>query len=337
MTTRPPGAPDAGPGLLIAAPRVAAPTPQDALQELVAGFQWRLAECLTPMVRDLSSTEGDLDTGAVLHALQLYLSGPQVLEMAQELQTMLDLSSAPSEALRGSLGLVPLGELFQLLHLQAQTGLLVVERAPGADEPRVLVAFREGRIDQCVGRGLGEAYLLGRYLVLDEVLSRAELEALARSRPSDVLLGEHLVASGRVTPQALETALTQQSSELVYEILRWSAGRFRFEHRASLPMAQGARLGLPGETLTLEGFRRMDEWRLFTEVLPSDTTLLRRDEATVRALGAERLDRDERRLLDAVERPKALQAIVDGSGMNPFDACKILYRLVRARFLVVEP
>jgi hypothetical protein len=200
----------------------------------------------------------------------------------------------------------------------------------------VLVSFRSGRIDQCVGRGLGEAFLLGRYLVREEVLSRAELEALAAARPPDQLLGEHLVASGRVSAQALETALTQQSSELVYEILRWSSGRFRFEHGASLPMAQTARLGLPVETLALEGFRRMDEWRLFAELLPTEDTVVRRDEATVRALGAERLDRDERRLLDAVDRPKALREVVDASGMNPFDACKMLYRLVRARLLTTS-
>lgn len=125
----------------------------------------------------------------------------------------------------------------------------------------------------------------------------------------------------------------RQTSELVYELLRWSGGRFRFEAGASSPEAQAARLGLTSDNLVLEGFRRIDEWRLIAEYIPSDAVVLARDEGLVRALASDRLDGDEQRVLAAVDGARTVREVVDAVAMSAFDACKILYRLLRARLV----
>jgi len=73
------------------------------------------------------------------------------------------------------------------------------------------------------------------------------------------LLGDILVDSGRVTRDQLRDALARQSSELVYEILRWPKGKFEFRRETLPALAESARLGLPVASVGMEGFRRVDE------------------------------------------------------------------------------
>ncbi len=296
-----------------------------------ARFTEVLGRALLPAVRDLLS-RGEPDDPAVLQALRYHLSVPTVAALARELRP-LDTGLRGPVVLDGLVGAVPLGEVFQLLAFQSQTGLLVVERTLRPGAPTITVALRHGRVDLCLARGLGPEFLLGRYLCA-EGLDRDEVDSAAHAlRGQGRRLGEALVASGRVSANALERALVRQSSELVYELLRWSGGRFRFEAGAAAPEAQAARLGLTSDNLVLEGFRRIDEWRLIAEYIPSDAVVLARDEALVRALASDRLDRDEQRVLAAVDGARTVREVVDAVAMSAFDACKILYRLLRARLV----
>jgi hypothetical protein len=115
----------------------------------------------------------------------------------------------------------------------------------------------------------------------------------------------------------------------VYEVLRWPGGRFRFEAGASLPEAQRAGLGLPSEGVVLEGYRRLDEWRVIGDYLPGDGSVLARlDSGEAVALSDE-----ERRVLDAVDGRRTVAEVVDALAMSSFDACKVLCRLLQARFV----
>lgn len=290
-----------------------------------------LGRAVAPALEDLLRRGGPADTEDVVEAIRARVTASQLVALARELRP-LELRVRGPVALEGLVALAPLGEIFQLLHLQSQTGLLVIDR----DDVQVTVAFREGRVDLALGHGVGSEFRLGRYLVGAELVPRAEVEQAALLAVAQTaLLGEVLVRNGRVRPEDLERALSRQTSELVYEILRWSGGRFRFESGAVLSEATAARLGLPIETLVLEGFRRLDEWRVIAEVIPTDAAVLARDEALVAAMAAERLDRQERRVLDAVDGVHTVRDVVRAVEMGSFDACKILYRLVRARLLRV--
>jgi CheY-like chemotaxis protein len=292
-----------------------------------------LARALAPAVERAAREGEQPGEKALVEVLTRALAPGDLASLARELHAFEPALRGPI-ALEGDLARVPLGEVLQLLRLQRQTGLFVVERKSA----EVVVALRDGHIDLALARGVSSEFLLGRYVLADGHMTRDELERVLRTRgPASGWLGEHLVRSGRISAADLERVLTRQTSEIVYEVLRWHEGRFRFEHGVALPEAQSARLSLPVESLVLEGFRRVDEWRMIEQEVRSFDEVLARDEGVIDAVGAARLAHEERLVLDAVDGRRTVREIVSAVSMNSFDACKILYRLLRSKLLRRRP
>ena len=147
------------------------------------------------------------------------------------------------------------------------------------------------------------------------------------------LIGELLVDAGRVTREQLKDALARQSSELVYEVLRWPLGHFEFRPESLPALAQSAQLGLPVASVVMEGFRRVDEWRVVEAGLGSFEAVLLADQMAVDAGGIERLPKPEQRLLEMIDGERTVREIVDASHMSSFDACRILFQLLEARLV----
>ncbi len=306
--------------------------PRAAVEAAHARFTELLARDLVPAFQDVADTHMDVTEDAVLQILRFYLSSGRVAALYRELRP-LEGGMRGNVVLDGLLDSVALGEVFQLLAFQSHTGLLVVDR--GVDgSASVTFALRNGRIDLAVGRDMIDEFRLGRYLVEMGVVSRAHIDAVIESLSGQrVLIGQALVTGGFIREADLERALERQTSEFLYEVVRWSGGRFRFEAGSTLPEAQYARLGLPSETFILEGYRRLDEWRMIGEYLPSDRAVLARDEALVAGLTQHELHLNERRVLDAVDGARSVRDVIDAVCMSSFDTCKILYRLLQARLV----
>jgi CheY-like chemotaxis protein len=158
---------------------------------------------------------------------------------------------------------------------------------------------------------------------------REESTSTARAR----LLGDLLVESGRVTRDQLKDGLARQSSELTYEVLRWQKGRFEFRRESPPALAESARLALPVASVVMEGFRRVDEWRLVEAGLGSFDAVLQRDAMAIDALGDDRLARSEKLILDTIDGERTVREVIAASHMSSFDACKILFQLLEARLV----
>lgn len=233
--------------------------------------------------------------------------------------------------LRGDLRVVPLAEVLQLLDLQEQSGVLTVERS-GA---RVDIYFRRGRVDQAVARGVPDEFLLGRYVLDADLMPRAKLEAVLESRPgSPRLLGQQLVKAGHLSDVDLKASLTRQSSELIYEILRWRHGRFRFAAGLELPPSViDAALGLDVEAVLMEGYRRVDEWHLIERAIDNFDIVFLRNEDSVAQMGRGRLTRDELAVLELVNGKNTVKEIIRKSRMGSFEVSKMLYRLLSIKLI----
>jgi CheY-like chemotaxis protein len=305
---------------------------RSAVEAAHARFTELLAHDLLPAFQDVADTRMEVTEDALVQILRFYLSAGRVASLHRELRP-LEAGLRGNVVLDGLIESVPLGEVFQLLAFQSQTGLLVVERgAEGATA--VTFALRNGRIDLAVGRGLAEEFRLGRYLIEMGVVSRAHVDAVLGSLAGQrVLLGQALVTGGFMRETDLERALERQTCEMLYEVLRWSGGRFRFEAGSTLGEAQLARLGLPSEGFVLEGYRRLDEWRMIGEYLPSDGMVFTRDESVVSSLPRHELHVNDQRVLDAIDGRRSVRDVVDAVNMSSFDAFKILYRLLQARLV----
>jgi DNA-binding response OmpR family regulator len=282
-----------------------------------------VVDVLTSALPDLAQRGDELE-----EALARNLSPKALATLSREISKLEPAAGLASFA--GELSAVPLAEVFQLLQLQGQTGCFEVRR----DRFRVRIFLRAGLIDFALARdGRGE-FLLGRYLVEEEFIGRAEFDQLVKNRGPDAgLIGEQLVKLGYVTQEDLVRALERQTCELVYEVLRWKRGRYAYRAGVSAREAEAARLGLPVGTILMEGFRRVDEWRVIEQQIEDFDVLLMRDEAAVERFGRDRLTRDEQLVLDAVDGRRAVRSVIEATGMGSFLVCKLLYRLLSVNLI----
>ena len=232
------------------------------------------------------------------------------------------------DVLAGDLSIVPLAEVMQLLQMQRQTGVLRIK-----DGARLLtVCLRDGLLDLARLDGGPSELRLGRYFLEQGVATRADVEeAVLRARRSGKLLGDELVDAGIASDAAREEALRMQSSELVYDVLRWRTGRFWLVQEAFTPAAERARLGLGMAGLLLEGFRRLDEWRAIEGTISWDKVVT--SDPAARASAPTDLSRAERLVLGAVDGRRTVREVVAESNLASFDALKVLHHFLRSRVL----
>jgi DNA-binding response OmpR family regulator len=202
------------------------------------------------------------------------------------------------------------------------TGLGAAMSSRRSDEleaPRSSIQMREGS---------GPETILGSHTSAGAAKD-APADATQKPRP----LGMALLAAGKIVEAQLRSALMQQSNELLYEVLRWPAGRFEFRREPPSELAENARLGMPVASAVMEGFRRVDEWRVLERTLGSFDAVLVRDDAAFGKLDVMSLPPKEKAVLDAVDGERTVRAIVVASNLSSFDACRILVQFLEARVL----
>src|SRR6185369_295033 len=143
---------------------------------------------------------------------------------------------------------------------------------------------------------------------------------------------EALINFGLITEEDVRRALIRQTSELIYEVLRWPKGRFSFSREMMKDQSEVSKLGLPVASIVMEGFRRVDEWRLIEGSIHFDEVLLR-DQVAVDAMGSEKLTRQEQLVLDAIDGARSVREVLGNVDVGSFDACKILYQFLQSRLV----
>jgi CheY-like chemotaxis protein len=318
-----------------------------------------LAKVLLPALGSFS--DKPMDEVALSLSLTSHVSVHALRDLHRALGDA-DLGDRGPIILSGQLTTLPIGAVLQMLQIERQTGLLEITKpaAPRTEASAVrawqsvaqsrplpagselLITWRNGLVDLVQSRGTGDEFRLGRFFVEEGLVTPAEIDAILMRRDSEPppglsspssrrLLGDLLLADGRVSEEQLRGALTRQASELLYELLRWQKGRFEFRHQPPSPQADRAKLALPIASIVMEGFRRVDEWRLVEASLGNFESVLQRDPMAIEALGVERLSRPEKRVLDTIDGERTVREIIAASHLSSFDACRILTQFLEAR------
>ncbi|MEO1334341.1 MAG: DUF4388 domain-containing protein, partial [Myxococcota bacterium] len=143
------------------------------------------------------------------------------------------------------------------------------------------VFYENGNIVFARSKGLPDGFLLGQLLVAEgKIRPNVLMKALSASGDG-LRLGERLRRRGELKEADLLAALRLQTEELVYEGIRWSSGRFMiFANEPLPPEARMADQSLIVPHLLLEGMRRLDEWRRMIPVLGEFEAVLERREAS---------------------------------------------------------
>jgi CheY-like chemotaxis protein len=231
--------------------------------------------------------------------------------------------------LSGDLSFISIAEVMQMLELQRQTGALDIE----SGNKTITLSLSDGRIDLAQTTNLAHSFRLGRFLVEDGVITRDELEPFLADENTKNLLGEALIEKGMANHDQVQKALRRQTSEIVYEAVRWKSGRFMFKNGEGSPEATLAQLALAPGGLLMEGFRRVDEWQLIEGSFKFDDVLKPEETAIQRSMGRDDLTVQEKRILSAVDGKRTVREIVDHVDASTFDTCKVLYQFLKSRLI----
>jgi CheY-like chemotaxis protein len=303
--------------------RTRKPEPPPQRTSAIAG---ELARALAPQLgslpREPSGAEAPLAS-----ALQ------QALQAALRRGLAFTSSAAPPsgarEVLQGDLTAIPLPEVLQMLHLQRQTGVLRVTDGQDA----MTISLGSGLIELVQSDPLKDDHRLARFFLARGALARDVLERFVAERKPNGQLGELLLQAGLIGREELREALVRQSSELVYELVRWTGGRFSFSYEPFSPEVESASLSLGVSGLVLEGFRRLDEWAVLEESLDRSAVLAADANAVVAADGEGKLSRTDRRILDVVDGRRTMDEVVEESALGAFDALSAIQQLLKSRVL----
>ena len=162
--------------------------------------------------------------------------------------------------LEGDLHHFYLSEVLQLLNLAQANGRLELDR--GGE--RASLYLERGR--PVFARTDGQSVRAGQVLVYKGVISQETLElalAMQRDEPGD-RLGAMLIANGLITREQLADAVRDVLRRIVYGVLMWREGRFRFFPGERVE-AEDIRLDLELDRLILEGLRLADQQRASAE------------------------------------------------------------------------
>ena len=244
--------------------------------------------------------------------------------------------AAMGQALAGDLDAISMSEILEMLSEQGQSGILrVVNTETNA---RIEIYFRGGHVDFAAAVGVADEFLLGRFVVDDGDLAPEQLDqvlaARARSTAAVPLFGADLIARGLITRDALMRAMVRQTSELAYEALRWRAGFFQFRRTEELSLlARDAALQINVDRMLLEGYRRVDEWRIIEREISNFDEVFVRNDDKIGGTPRGTFTRDELAVLEQVDGRQSVRDVVRKLRMGSFDVSKMFFRLRRARLI----
>ena len=164
--------------------------------------------------------------------------------------------------LRGSLECFPPSTLFQMMALGQFDGRLTLRVRDGI----CLVYFRGGRI--VFARGLTNTRLGEELVTRGRIHPSARDAALKewRRHRGTKRMGTILVESGLISRAELEEHVQDRIKDSIYEIMKWTEGRFNFE-RGVMPTDEDILLNDNVESLLLQCMTRLDH-----EIEDSETT-----------------------------------------------------------------
>lgn len=219
----------------------------------------------------------------------------------------------------GNLSTMNVADLLQFLAAGRKTGLLKFDRAKIVKE----IYFENGLI---VGSHSNDPKeYLGQLLIHYGKLDEAQLKtALETQRQSGGRLGEILVSTG-VLPQAdVLEVLRIRTLDVIYDLFLWNDAHFELHDNQS-PPDYFVRIELQPTKVIMDGAYRIDEWKRYRALIPSDRALLELGAGWTSLLDA---SKELRQILYFVEKRMSVAEICYNMHASPFHVYGQLYDLV---------
>lgn len=227
-------------------------------------------------------------------------------------------------AIEGPLRELALTDVFQLLDLSRKTGTLSIAPEGGRHRP-ALVRFDRGAV---VGAELSQVHdRLGHLLLRAGKVTEAQIQTARRAQQiaPGRALGTVLVEQGIVSEDDIRRQLRFQIQEIVFELIQWKDGYFRFEEGPSGSNGNVS-VRVSTESLLMEAARRVDEWSTLETKVPHMGVIpvFVADSPDGPTLD---LHPTEWEVLAEIDGTRPLKLIAAALGRSDFDVAKIVYGL----------
>ncbi len=167
--------------------------------------------------------------------------------------------------LQGRIERFTLPEILQLIASSRKSGTLGIQK----DDSIVMVYFRDGNV--VYGYGPRQTFHLGQLLKERGVITDQQLQeavSVQAKTENSKRLGEIMIGRHYIDRADLTQVVTRQVEELLYSLLSWQTGSFKF-YDNQFPTEEEITVDLSVENVILEGLRRVDEMNMVREALPN--------------------------------------------------------------------
>jgi hypothetical protein len=285
-----------------------------------------LSRLLGPLARTLGLAESELD--AARRGLLEGLDEKTLRELVPALAGLDPHAGLPSFS--GAIEALPIGEVFQMVALQNLTGVMEIE-GPGLT---ARVFLSGGKVDLSRLDGGEGNFRLGNYLVQLDLVAPQDVERMAEmADPDGTPIGERLIKLGLISRDDLRKALQLQAQDIFYEVLRWTHGLYRFRPHVVAAEASSAALAIPISGLLMEGYRRVDEWRVIEREIKGFGEVYEPNPAAIAELESGTLSTEEKLVLDHVTGSSSVSDIIRALRLDSFEVCRVLYRLLSMKLI----
>jgi len=230
--------------------------------------------------------------------------------------------------LSGSLSDFNLPEVFELIRLSRKTGVLRVRRTDADGS----IWLREGEV--FLATSDWRRALLGERLVAAGKVTDGALASALAIRESEPVggrrIGTILVDEGYLSPQVLEAFVQEQIQDTIFDLMRWEEGTFFFEPLTEIPADEDIGVSVSALNIVVENSRRIAEWNRIRRRIPSVDAVYRMTAGTGQEVS---LKPAEWRLLTALDGTRPVAELPGESGSTDFDVARSLYGLLTAGLL----
>jgi uncharacterized protein DUF4388/putative pyrroloquinoline-quinone binding quinoprotein len=236
-------------------------------------------------------------------------------------------SLVAGKSFKGNLEVLNLSDIFQSLAMNRHSGTLIVD--DGKREKKIF--FAEGEI--CLLTS-GRRMRIGDLLIANGKITEEDLDlALKLQKQSRKKLGEILIEEGFCEPTDIENILRIQIEEELYDLFLWRKAEFEFQ-ADTMPedMARDSpnltRLHINTNSLIMEALRRLDEWSLIQDAVPStkEVFVVSDAEAIQSAEVPDTIKRD----VEGIDGKTTVMGLAERWLVSEFECCQHLANLVRA-------
>jgi len=233
--------------------------------------------------------------------------------------------------LRGDLASVDLAQVFQMLALNRQVGLLSIQSRQSS---KVLAFDRRGvtvhhNLNAVLDRVV--ASFVRSHRLSEEAFEEVRDHASRMGQP----LTDSLLAGGYLEPDALEAQYRIELEEEIYSLFFSRDARFEFyENAEQIDGFDGTtdeRFFFNCDSIVMEAARRIDEWDYIVDRVPSTDTFYA---AEADSVSEEEFGLDGAVLFELLDGCRSVERVIEITGLPNFPACKVISQMLDAGALV---